>query len=166
MAEAVTHTAVEPESQLEGGTYEIIRNRLNAQAAELRARLTQLNDARKAVFGSIETRLLHTERITTDHNCIARDLVAIGHRFLFGYNVQFGLKTETDLADVFSIYEFRENAFHRQPLELIQDARFERDFKEVYRYYKHATFVKFALLGPHLFMVFRVGKTATDIVFK
>ncbi len=35
--------------QLEGGTYEIIRKRLNATGAELRGRLNKLNDARKQV---------------------------------------------------------------------------------------------------------------------
>ena len=43
--------------QLEGGTYEVIRKRLDASAAELRARLTQLNTARQEVFGSIPTAL-------------------------------------------------------------------------------------------------------------
>ena len=35
---------------LEGGTYEIIRSRLNAQAKELRERVDKLNAARKEVF--------------------------------------------------------------------------------------------------------------------
>ena len=52
--------------QLEGGTYEIIRDRLLKQSDELRSRLDKLNDARKKVFGSIETELIATERITTE----------------------------------------------------------------------------------------------------
>ncbi len=164
MADEVSTTPESaPAIQLEGGTYEIIRNRLNGHARELRARLTKLNDARKEVFGSIETRLLNTERISTDHNCIPRDMVAIGRQFIFGYNVHLGLKTETDLADVFSVYEFRDNAFHRQQLDLIRDERFVRDFKEIYRYYRGSVFAKFSVIGPNLFMVFRVGKTVTDI---
>jgi hypothetical protein len=136
---------------------------LNGHARQLRARLTQLNEARKEVFGAIETRLLNTERISTDHNCIPRDMVAIGNRFIFGYNVHLGLKTETDLADVFSVYEFRDRGFSRLELDLIGDERFVRDFKEIYRYYRHAVFAKFSRIGPHLFMVFRVGKSVTDI---
>jgi hypothetical protein len=149
--------------QLEGSTYEIIRNRLNQQAKELRARLDRLNDARREVFGTIETKLLSTERITTDHNCVPRDMVAIGDRFLFGYNVHLGLKTETALSDVFAVYQFRDRALTQQPLDLIADPQFERDFKEIYRYYRHATFAKFSILGPHLFMVFRVGPNPSDI---
>ena len=153
----------EPEIELQGGTYEIIRNRLNNHGQDLRARLNQLNDARKEVFGSIDTVLTATERITTEHNCIPRDMVAVGHRFLFGYNVHFGLKTERNLSDVFAAYEFKEGAFHELPLEIIADAQFEKDFQDVYRYYKNAVFAKFFLRGPHLYMIFRVGKTAGDI---
>jgi len=164
MAEEVESKPDEaPEIQLEGGTYEIIRNRLTGHAKELRSRLDQLNAARKEVFGSIETKLLSTERITTDHNCVPRDMVSIGNRFIFGYNVHLGLKIETDLSDVFSIYEFRENTFHRLELDLISDERFQKDFKEIYRYYKNAVFAKFSVIGPHLFMAFRVGKTMADV---
>ena len=46
--------------ELEGGTYEIIRGRLLKQAKDLRGRLDELNSARKAVFGSIDTALVAT----------------------------------------------------------------------------------------------------------
>ena len=95
--------------QLESGTYEILRNRLKGHGEKLRERLGTLNEARKEVFGSIDLKLLSTERITTDHNCVPRDMVAVGNRFLFGYNVQFGLKTERHIADVFAVYEFGRN---------------------------------------------------------
>ena len=124
------------EMQLERGTYEIIRNRLSSFSADLRDRLGQLNEARKQVFGAIDTSLLGTERVSTAHNCTPRDMVAIGNRFIFGYNVQFGLKSETAVEDVFSIYEFREGTFHPQPLDLITDPDFQRDFDEIYNYYK------------------------------
>jgi MoxR-like ATPase len=152
-----------PEIELESSTYEIIRNRLAGFGNELRGRLDQLNHARKEVFGSIETRLIATERITTAHNCVPRDMVAVGNRFLFGYNVHFGLKTETDLTDVFAIYELRDNTFHELDLGPIQDERFIKNFKDIYRYYKDAVFVKFFVKGPLLYMVFRVGKSVTDI---
>lgn len=152
-----------PEISLESSTYEIIRNRLSGHGRELRSRLDQLNRLRKEVFGSIETELLSTERITTSHNCVSRDMMAVGNKFIFGYNVHLGLKSVTELSDVFSVYEFRDNVFHSLPLDLIDDERFASDFQEVYRYYKNAVFAKFFLRGPHLFMVFRVGKSVTDI---
>ena len=88
------------EGQLERGTYEIIRNRLNTHADELRGRLEHLNEARRQVFGSIETKLLATQRITTSNNCVPRDIVAVGDSLIFGYNVHIGLKSETRLEDV------------------------------------------------------------------
>jgi MoxR-like ATPase len=151
------------EIQLESGTYEILRNRLVAHAKELRGRLDQLNVARKDVFGAIETKLLATDRITTEHNCQPRDMVSLGDVFLFGYNIHFGLKTETTLSDVFAAYEMRDHAFHQQPLAMLDDEQFKRDFQEVYRYYKKATFAKFFLTGPHLYMVFRIGPNVNDI---
>jgi len=151
--------------QLESGTYEILRNRLRTHGDELRDRLNQLNSDRKDVFGSIDLKLLNTERITTDHNCVPRDMVAVGSHFLFGYNVHFGLKTERNIADVFAVYAFDDDAktFTQESLSLLDDATFEKDFQDVYRYYKNATFSKFFVRGPHLFMVFQVGKSASDI---
>ncbi|MEO2018554.1 MAG: DNA repair ATPase, partial [Fuerstiella sp.] len=156
-----------------------IRSRLRTGGKELRSRLDQLNEARKLVFGSIDTTLLSTERITTAHNCIARDMVAIGNRVLLGYNVHFGLKSETDISDVFAVYRFDDSLSPlsaAEPFSAVSaDATptpdgapgFERDFKELFRYYKNAVFAKFARRGPYLFMVFRVGKSVGEIkVFK
>ncbi|MEO2036901.1 MAG: DNA repair ATPase, partial [Planctomycetaceae bacterium] len=158
-----TQDALESENQLEAGTYEIIRNRLNTHARTLTERLQQLNERRKDVFGSIDTKLLSTERITTAHNCVPRDMISIGNRFIFGYNVRFGLKSEMNLSDVFSMYAFREESLHEQDLSLIDDERFAKDFSDVYRYYKNAVFARFLLDGPTLHMVFRVGDSEQDI---
>ena len=164
MSQADTPTTeAEPQIALEGGTYEIIRNRLVSHGKEMRARLGKLNQARRDVFGAIETELVSTARITTEHNCVPRDMIAVGRKLLFGYNVHFGLKTETHLEDVFAVYDFTDHEFHQQPLDLIRDKNFERDFGEVYRYYKQAKFAKFMVNGPHLYMVFRVGQTPADV---
>ena len=149
--------------QLESGTYEIIRGRLVSHGQDLRQRLGTLNDARKEAFGSIETQLLGTERITTDHNCVPRDMVSIGDQLLFGYNVTFGLKSEITVEDVFAVYGFADGKFSPAPISLIEDDRFRKDFEDVYKYYKHATFARFFQTGVHLFMVFRVGVSLGDI---
>ena len=166
MAQANSESTVldaAPSVGLESSTYEIIRNRLQAGGRELRSRLDQLNQARKQVFGSIDTVLLGTERITTAHNCIARDMVSVGDVFLFGYNVHLGLKSETDLSDVFAVYRFADQTFHAQPLDLINDPEFKKDFKDLFRYYKDSVFARFAVRGPHLYMVFRVGRAVTEV---
>ncbi len=151
------------DNQLAAGTYEVLRNRLRDAAGELRTRLAKLNEQRAEVFGNIDTHLLSTERVTTEHNCVPRDLVSIGDEFLFGYNVQFGLKTDIELADVFSVYRFADHQFHESSLDIIGDQRFTSDFHELYRFYKGTTFTRFFRSGPMLHMVFQVGKTSRDI---
>ncbi|MBN2293057.1 MAG: DNA repair ATPase [Pirellulales bacterium] len=148
---------------LEHGTYEVIRNRLNAAGKELRSRVEQLNSARKDVFGAIETKLLATERVTTDNNCIPRDMTPVGNCFLFGYNVHIGLRSIMNVEDVFSVYKFEDGLFTPQGLDLIEDDQFRRDFAELFKYYKNTVFTRFAVIGPHLFMVFRIGKDVRDI---
>ncbi|TXK47937.1 AAA family ATPase [Pontibacter qinzhouensis] len=149
--------------QLEGGTYEILRNRLQKNGTELWQLLEQLNQERKEVFGAIETALLTTERVTTENNCVPMDMVPVGYNMLFGYNVHLGLKSEVELSDVFGAYTYEGHSFHLQPLHLLQDTHFTDDFKKLYKYYKNTQFIKFAVLGTHLFMVFRVGKGLNDI---
>lgn len=168
MAEVATDAHDAPqnpseEPQLESSTYEIIQNRLNVHAEELRKRLDFLNDSRREVFGSIETKLVATERVTSSNNCVPRDLVPIGSRFVFGYNVRIGLKSETSLSDVFSVYRLEGETLHEDTLEIIGDKTFESEFKQLYKYYKATNFAKFQVIGPHLYMVFRVGKSTTDI---
>ncbi|AUS05468.1 hypothetical protein C1A40_08300 [Tamlana carrageenivorans] len=78
--------------KLDVGTYEVIQNRLQKQKTELQQRLKKLNEGRKVVFGSLETKLITNDRINTENNCIARDIVSLGNTCLFGYNVHFGLR--------------------------------------------------------------------------
>ena len=157
-----TQTPEDNSPQLESGTYEIIRNRLKSFAGELRDRLNSLNGARKDVFGAIETTLLGTERVTTAHNCVPRDMIAIGEQFIFGYNIHFGLRQTTHPADVFAVYTFRDGSFHTEESDLLTDSNFERDFQEIYKYYKDAEFTKFFVIGPFVYMTFRVGKGVND----
>ncbi len=157
--------------QLEGGAYEVIRARLDKHAAVLHEGLDALNAERLQVFGGIETALLGTERVSTEHNCVARDLVAIGkRRFLFGYNIQFGLKQTTDIRDVFAAYDYNPETrtFAELPVgEVLGDPKFTEDFAYLFKYYRETVFLKFMIIGPHLYMGMRAGKSIDDIkVFK
>lgn len=151
------------EVALERGTYELIRQRLTVEARDLRERLGKLDQERRDVFGSIPTELLSTQRVTTENNCVPRDLVAVGKHFLFGYNVHLGLRSETTLQDVLAVVRFDDAGFHAESLALLEDRRFLEDFRQLYKYYKATTFAKFHLNGPHLHLVFRVGKSVDDI---
>ncbi len=164
-----TTTPAAPQA-LGSATYEIIRQRLQTQGDLLRERMGKLDARRQEVFGSIEFKLLQADRIVTAHNCIPRDMVQLGHgRFLFGFNVRFGLKKEIDLPDVFAIYQRDDAAgtFKEAPLDVLQDKAFITDFKRLYNVYEKASFAKFSLLAGNLFMVFSIGPGANDIaVFK
>ena len=149
---------------LEAGTYEVLRSRLGKAGEELRLRLAALNSSRQAIFGAIPTSLLATVRITTAHNCVPRDMAALGGgRFLFGYNVFLGLKTETVLSDVFAAYEKQGHEFHQIPLSFLEDASFLSDFRSLYRYYRSAFFARFLTRGGGLYLVFQTSPKPEDI---
>lgn len=150
--------------QLETGTYEIIQGRLQKHAATLRKRINQLNDARKAVFGSVETALIANDHIATENRCIACDIVSIGNTCIFGYNVSLGLRKGIVTNDIFSIYEFRtDNSFHKHAPDLLKDERFEQDLQNLYRYYRNTDFSRFIVQGIYLYMLFKIGKNANEI---
>src|SRR5262245_43088766 len=94
------------QATLEGGSYDVIRRRLLEQAAELGAKADALNAKRKEVVGGSELELIANERVRTENNCVPRDIVSVGGRLLFGYNVFIGLKAETVVSDVFSLHQF------------------------------------------------------------
>ncbi|MDX1272462.1 DNA repair ATPase, partial [Bizionia paragorgiae] len=149
--------------KLDVGTYEVIQNRLQKQKVELQQRLIQLNNGRKDVFGSLETKLITNDRINTENNCIARDIVSLGDICLLGYNVHFGLRTDIGLKDVMSIYKFKDNSFEAVSLDLLEDDVFKLDFANLYKYYRNTIFSKFAIIGNYLYMVFQLSESVTDI---
>ncbi len=154
------------EAKLEAGAYEVIRKRLDAQGAELRARLEALNADRKGIFGGIETNLLATARLTTEHNCVPRDMAGIGpRRFIFGYNVTLGLKSQLEPGDLFSIYDYdpSDHSFHANREGLLDDKQFAEDFAYLFQYYKQASFLKFHRSAHSLYLVFQVGRAVNEV---
>lgn len=148
---------------LDAGAYEIIRKRLLTQKDFLSERLTKLNEARKEVFNSTNFALSANQRITTENTCISRGIIAFNKLCIFGYNVHFGLRTDIQLSDVFSIYLFQENQFIPQPLDLINDQNFFTDFQNLYKYYRDSIFSKFRRTDNYLYMVFQTSKNAQDL---
>ncbi|GII04146.1 DNA repair ATPase [Planobispora takensis] len=144
---------------LDAGTYEVLRARLAEQAAELARRAEALNARRLEVFGGTELRLVGTERIRTENNCVPRDIVSIGGLMLFGYNVFIGLKPETTIDDVFSAHRFTRDgeAFRFDPGPVPKDPRFERDFAELYRYYRETRLTQLRRVEGKMLAVFRTG---------
>ncbi|MEU4540359.1 DNA repair ATPase [Streptosporangium sp. NPDC023825] len=171
-AEAVTGAPGEG-AGLDAGTYEVLRARLAEQAAELARQSDALNAERLAVFGGAELRLVGTERIRTENNCVPRDIVSVGGLMLFGYNVFIGMKPETTVEDVFSVHTFVRNggdggdggnAFRFDPAPMFRDPRFERDFAELYRYYRETRLLQLRRVEGKMLAVFQTGPQDTRVL--
>ncbi|MGW5681415.1 DNA repair ATPase [Nonomuraea sp. NPDC003754] len=149
------------EAALEAGTYEVLRNRLSVQARELARAAEAVNEERLKVFGGAELRLIGTERIRTENNCVPRDIVSVGDLMLFGYNVFIGLKPETAVDDVFSVHRFSRDGdafrFDAEQLGALSDPAFRKDFAELYRYYKETRLLQLRRLEGKLLAVFQTG---------
>ncbi len=154
---------------LDAGTYEVLRARLGDHCAELGRRAEALNTRRVSTFGSAELRLLGTERIRTENNCVPRDVAQVGGSMLFGYNVFIGLRSETTVDDVFATHGFVRDgdAFRFDPAAavpgLLTDTGFQRDFAELYRYYKQARLLQLRRVESLLLAVFQTGPRADDL---
>ena len=152
-----------PGIKLEQGNYEIIRNRLSQNASQLNQKLAKLNETRKSVFGSIDFSLLATDRINTENNCQAADIVAIDKHCIFGYNVHIGLRTEIQVSDVFSVYGFTGSGFSNEGVALFNDEQFWADFQNLYRYYRNTVFRRFILQNNYLYVIFQISDSADDL---
>ncbi len=157
---------------LEGGSYEVLHRRLLEEGARLAKKVDALNKKRKETFGGTELTVLGNERVRTENNCVPRDIVNIGGTLLFGYNVYIGLKTETRVADVFSLHSFRahedgsfviKDAPEDSVAGLLADSGFQKDFKELYRYYKDSKLIQVRRTEGRLLLVFQIGRAITDI---
>jgi hypothetical protein len=163
------------DAALTGGNYEVLRARLAAAGAELAKRTEALNARRKVVFGATEPQLVATERVRTEHNCAPVDMVAIGSSLLLGYNVFLGLKAETKLSDVVALHRFEaaaagsDGGYDTSALPLDAHGGFlvgsevERDFANLYRYYRDARLIQLCKRDTQLLAVFQAGATWKDI---
>ena len=153
-----------------GGAYEVLRARLAEQAAALEAATVALNERRESEFGGTALELSARVRVRTENNCVPRDIVRVGRYLLFGYNVFIGLRKQTTVADVFSVYEMVQGADDSESLEIklseapfLSDPAFERAFQELYEYYKQTTLVRMQVLNQRLLVSFRIGAALSDV---
>ena len=153
----------------EAGAYDVIRKRLDEQGSTLKSLAQQLNEQRLAEFGGVEMHTIARTRVRTHNNCIARDIVQIGDQLLFGYNVFIGLKKETQIKDVFALFQLKQDGENHELIaqdiehSFLYEARFKGDFDELYRYYKEARLVKLTKKNGKLLAGFQVGERANDI---
>ena len=158
------------ERSLEGGSYEVIRRRLLERATELASKAEALNQRRKKLFGGGELTLTATERVRTENNCTPRDVVSVDGQLLFGFQVFIGLKTETRVQDVVSLFKFSKSdagydlsqqAFEG-PGAFLADAEFDKQFREAFRYYKDARLLQLMRTETRLLIAVQIGAAPAD----
>ncbi len=185
----VENTATEVEQQaaeVEGGSYDVLRARLQAQGRELSEKADELNEGRKQTFGGSELEVVGNEKIRTENNCLPADIVSVGGLLWFGYNVYIGLRTQTHVADVFALHRASGQGFEQPggaepttggeppedlsqvPLDeglggFLAEESFVRDFEELYKYYKDAYLLQLRRTDTKLLAIFQVGSQAEDI---
>lgn len=149
---------------MDTGTYEVLRDRLTAQAAELARRAEALNARRVEEFGAVRLELTGTGRLHTERACVPRDLVAVGDVLLLGRNAPTGRGPDTAVGDVFALHD-RDLA--RLPDDavpgLLDAPGFVREFAALHRYYSQARLLRLNRVGDRLLAVFRTGVEAGDI---
>ncbi|NRA60178.1 MAG: DNA repair ATPase [Psychrobium sp.] len=157
------------EAVAQGGSYDLIQRRLNGLGSELHSQLEQLNQQRIDNFGATEMQVNSRVRVRTEHNCVARDIAAIGDTLLFGYNVFLGLARNITVSDVFSLHQLKEvdGQFEitDQPQQgsFLDDDKFVTDFNELYAYYKKSFLTHVFRQGSKVFASFQIGDNVTDV---
>ncbi|MFF0745904.1 DNA repair ATPase [Streptomyces sp. NPDC004111] len=149
---------------LDGGTYEVLRDRLAARAGELARRAEELNTARIAEFGATELALTGTVRPRTAAVCAPRDVVAVGEALLLGSHPAGAPAEQVAVGDVLSLYDRQARALPADAVPgLLDDPAFVAEFDALHRYYRGARLLQLRRVEDRLLAVFRTGERAADI---
>ncbi len=160
-----------PQDAGPGGSYEVIHQRLIAHARELAGRTNVLNTSRKALFGGTELTVAGSERVRTENNCVPVDVVQVGGRMLFGYNVFLGLRKTIAVQDVLTLVNFEvrgDGTLEFEPATeaeagWLSEERFTREFAALYQYYASARLIALRNTGTKLLAVFQTGESLDSI---
>ncbi|WP_416484546.1 DNA repair ATPase [Streptomyces sp. CL12] len=140
---------------VDAGTYDVLRDRLAAHAAELARRAEQLNARRAEEFGSTRLELASTTHLKTPRASLRQDIVAVGDKLLLGTRARGS-------EPVLALYDRDGN---RLPEDggLLEDPAFVREFTALTRYYRDAHLLRLRRTDGRLLAVFRTGEKADDI---
>ncbi|MFF9819699.1 DNA repair ATPase [Streptomyces sp. NPDC014006] len=149
---------------VDAGTYEVLRDRLAAQADELADRAEHLNARRVEEFGTARLELAGTQHLRTQHACAPRDVVAVRDVLLLGATDRPGPRPQTAVADVLALYDRDLNRLPETAVAgLLDDPAFVREFADLHRYYQQARLLRLRRIDGRLLAVFRTGEKAHDI---
>ncbi|SCF57580.1 DNA repair ATPase [Streptomyces sp. DconLS] len=140
---------------VDAGTYDVLRDRLAAHAAELARRAEELNARRAEEFGSTRLELASTTNLKTPHASLRQDIVAVGDKLLFGSRARGS-------EPVLALYD---RAGNRLPEDagFLDDPAFVREFTALTRYYRDAHLLRLRRTDGRLLAVFRTGEKADDV---
>ncbi|WP_199570442.1 DNA repair ATPase [Streptomyces murinus] len=140
---------------VDAGTYDVLRDRLAAHAAELARRAEELNARRAEEFGSTRLELASTTNLKTPHASLRQDIVAVGDKLLLGTRARGS-------EPVLALYDRDGN---RLPEDggFLEDPAFVREFTALTRYYRDAHLLRLRRTDGRLLAVFRTGEKADDI---
>ncbi|MEV7245028.1 DNA repair ATPase [Streptomyces sp. NPDC093248] len=149
---------------VDAGTYEVLRDRLTAQAGELARRAEHLNNRRIEEFGTARLELAGSHRLRTEHACVPRDVVAVGDALLVGLADRPGPRPRTPMDDVFALYDRDLNRLPETAVPgLLDDPAFVKEFADLHRYYRQARLLRLRRIDGRLLAVFRTGEQTDDI---
>ncbi|MEU9571070.1 DNA repair ATPase [Streptomyces massasporeus] len=145
------------------GTYEVLRDRLTAQAAELARRAEALNTRRGEEFGSTRLELAGTGRLRTEHAAVPRGIVAVAGVLLSGCNAVPSRATDASVGDVLALYDRDLNRLPDDAVPgLLDDPAFVREFGALHRYYRQARLLRLHRVEDKVLAVFRIGEKTAD----
>ena len=94
----------------EGGSYEVIKKRLQLNKKSLVEKLNLLNDTRIQQFGALKQEVLTNINVHSEHNSIPVDMIEVNNLTLIGYNVSLGMKNSLTVEDMFDFYQMENHS--------------------------------------------------------
>ncbi|CAM5556844.1 hypothetical protein SDIAM103S_04934 [Streptomyces diastaticus subsp. diastaticus] len=152
---------------LDGAAYDVLRDRLAAQAGELALRAEALDARRTEAFGSTAPAATGTLTLRTAHPARAADLAALGDALLFGVRDLPDTVTAGGgpaVGDVFSLHARDGSPLPEDAVPgLLDDPAFRTEFAALHRYYRRARLLRLRRAGQKLLAVFRTGERVADL---
>ncbi len=156
-----------------GGSYDIIRSRLEEQSKGLSQKVENLNNLRIKEFGGSKSEILSKIKIRTNNNCVPIDMAQVNGQLLVGYQVHLGMKTTASMKDVFYLYDLKEEHGEYKLIEtdisksFLSDPKFIEDFGNLMTYYKDNKLLQVSRKQDSLYVSFQIGSSINDLkVFK
>ncbi|MHC5226327.1 DNA repair ATPase [Ignatzschineria sp. LJL83] len=151
------------------GNFDVLKNRLSSQGAELSKLVKAFNEARAEAFGKSTNEIIAKVNVHTEHRCTPIDIAEINDLILIGYDVTLGLKQTPAVSDMLLLYRLVQTDLNYSMEEVsiedtfLTDENFTRSFNELFTYYQNAKLVKVKRESNRIFIAFQIGQLTTDL---